>query len=299
MPHWQKILLSLTLFGVTGTLSADDRRGDKPDGRPTVMSLDFCADQYVLAFAERRDIVAVSFEAGAENSVFAGRAKGLPITNGSLEDVLMKKPDLVVRTWRGSMAGDAIAARLDIGTFQPPYAMTQEDNLQNLVRAAQAIGGLAKAEALVARYHERWDALKAQPKSKLKAVYMTPSGYTAGVGTFVDDIITLAGFETVAADAGMHGWVPLPLEKMVMSPPDVVIGSFFDEGKVHISHWSGGRHGAYKHMIDDLPTIMVPSSYLSCSGAFFVDAAAYIRAEADKLGLYGAAPKSSGQETAR
>ena len=35
----------------------------------------------------------------------------------------------------------------------------------------------------------------------------------------------------------------------------------------------------------DLPVINIPSSYLSCSGAFAADAAEFIRAEADKLGL--------------
>ncbi|WP_262689912.1 ABC transporter substrate-binding protein [Kordiimonas aestuarii] len=253
---------------------------------PSVMSLDFCADQYVLAFAKPENIVAVSDEAADINSFFAARAAGLPVTRGALEDVLLRKPDLVVRTWRGSMAGDAMAKRLDIHTYRPPYAMTPEDNLRNLVLVAEALGGASDARAMVDDYHTRWEALKKQPASKLKAVYMTPSGFTAGQGTFVDDIIQLAGFDTVATAADVHGWVPLPLEKMVMDPPGVVIGSFFNEGTVHISHWSGGRHGAYRNMIKELPTIMVPSRYLSCSGAFFVDAAEFIRAEAEKLGLF-------------
>lgn len=279
MPNWQKYLLSLGLAAMSGAAVAEG---------PSVMSLDFCADQYVLAFSEPEDIVAVSYEAADVNSFFANRAAGLSITSGSLEEVLLRKPELVVRTWRGSMAGDAMAARLGTDTFQPPYAMSQADNLKNLISAAKVLGGGAKADAMVADYEARWAKLKDAPKSKLRAVYMTPSGFTAGEGTFVDDIIQLAGFETVAKDAGMHGWVPLPLEKMIMDPPDVVIGSFFNEGTVHISHWSGGRHGAYTKMIDDLPTIMVPSRYLSCSGAFFVDAAEYIRAEAARLGLVGA-----------
>ncbi len=276
VPHWQKYLFSLGLAVCSSALAAEG---------PSVMSLDFCADQYVLAFAEPEDIVAVSYEAADVNSFFASRAVGLPTTNGSLEEVLLNKPELVVRTWRGSMAGDAMAARLGTDTFQPAYAMSQADNLGNLISAAEVLGGSAKAAAMVADYEARWAALRSAPKSKLRAVYMTPSGFTAGEGTFVDDIIRLAGFETVAKDAGMRGWVPLPLEKMIMDPPDVVIGSFFNEGAVHISHWSGGRHGAYTRMIDDLPTIMVPSRYLSCSGAFFVDAAEYIRDEAAKLGL--------------
>lgn len=250
-----------------------------------VMSLDFCADQYVLAFADKDDIASVSFEAEGENSFFSGRADGVPRNMGSIEEVLMLKPDLVVRTWRGSRASDALALKLGIKTFQPPYAMTQEDNIANLNVAAEAVGGGEKAAAMTADLRARWEILKSAPKIPLRAVYMTPSGFTAGTGTFVDDIIRLAGLETVAKDAGINGWVPLPLEKMVINPPDVVIGAFFLEGKVHISHWSGGRHGAFRSLLDEKPTIMVPSSYLSCGGSFFVEAAEFIRAEATRLGL--------------
>lgn len=250
-----------------------------------VMSLDFCADQYVLAFADKNDIASVSFEAGGENSLFSDRAEGLHHNMGSIEEVLMLRPELVVRTWRGSRASDALALKLGIDTFVPPYAMNQEDNINTLRVAASAVDGSDKAEAMIAELRTRWDALKAAPEIPLRAVYMTPSGFTAGVGTFVDDIIRLAGFDTVAEEAGIHGWAPLPLEKMVISPPDVVIGSFFLEGKVHVSHWSSGRHGAFRGLMNAKPTIMVPSSYLSCGGSFFIEAAEFIRSEAGRLGL--------------
>lgn len=70
-----------------------------------------------------------------------------------------------------------------------------------------------------------------------------------------------------------------------MSSPDFVVATFFGDPDVHVSHWSGGRHGVYKRLMGDLPTIHVPSRYLSCSGAFAVDAAEFIRSEAVTLGL--------------
>ena len=252
----------------------------------TVMSVDFCADQFVLAFAPRDQIVAVSNEATGVNSFFASRATGLRQTPGSVEDILLRKPDLVVRTWRGNAASDALMLRLGIKSFQPPYAMTAEDNLKNLSLAAAALGQPEGAAAMIADYHARWQALKDAPQSPLRAVYLTPSGFTAGIGTYVDDVIRLAGFDTVSPEIDLNGWGALPLEKIVLNPPDLVIGSFFSEGAVHVSAWSGGRHSAFRNLIKDLPTIMVPSKHLSCSGAFFIDAAEYIRTEASKLGLF-------------
>ena len=270
---------SATALGFATGAAAGDR----------VASADFCADQYVLAYADRGDIVAVSFEAGGPNSFHAVRAAGLPIISGSAEEILSLRPDVLVRSWRGSAGTDALFFRAGTRVIQPPWAMSPDDNFTNMVLIADEFGNGAAAQATVEDYRARWAALKTAPKSPLKAAYLTPSGYTAGEGTFVDAIIRLAGFGTTADAIGLKGWGPLPLEAVVMNPPDLVIGSFFEAGIVHVSNWSGGRHGAYGRMIDDLPAIMVPSRFLSCSGAFFVDAAEHIRAEATKLGLYAGA----------
>ncbi|TNE63881.1 MAG: ABC transporter substrate-binding protein [Alphaproteobacteria bacterium] len=274
------------LFRILPTAALLCAAAARADAAPeTVMSLDFCADQFVLALADRNQIMALSDGATGPESFYAERALGLPKSHGSLEDVLAGAPALQVHTWRGTPAGDALAARAGTQTFQPPWTLTLEDNFNNLETAGAALGHADRGRALAADYRARLAALKAQPGTGLKAVYMTPSGFTAGVGTYVDDVIHLAGLGTIAADIDLHGWAPLPLEKMVLSPPDLVIGSYFNEGAVHISSWASGRHDVYKRLLHGRPVIMVPSRYLSCGGAFFVDAAEYIRAEAQKAGL--------------
>jgi len=249
------------------------------------ISIDFCADQYVLGLADAAEIQAVSYEAEGPQSYFKNRAAGLPTVQGSVEEILLMRPSLVLRTWRGGARAKEIMDRAGIASFQPPYALGIEGNIKSFLAVGTRMGKTAEAKAYVTQRLARLAALRALPKSGLKAVYMTPSGFTAGTGTFVDDIIKLAGFGTVAEDAGIRSWVPLPLEKMVMSPPDLVIATFFGDPDVLVSHWSSGRHGVYKALMGDLPTIHVPSQYLSCSGAFATEAADYIRAEATKLGL--------------
>lgn len=260
--------------------------------KPGLVSIDFCADQYLLALADRADIQAVSFEAPLARSYYRKRAEGLPTVMGSLEELLMMRPKTVLRTWRGGPKAGEILGRAGIGAFQPPFAYSLESNFDTYLAVGTEIGRMAEAEALVADQKRRLAALRDNPKSPLKAVYMTPSGFTAGTGTFVDSIIKLAGFGTVAEDAGIRSWAPLPLEKMVMSPPDFIVASFFGDADVLVSYWSSGRHGVNARMMANLPTIHIPSDYLSCSGAFSVAAAEYIRAEALKLGLIGAEGKA-------
>jgi iron complex transport system substrate-binding protein len=246
---------------------------------PTVAGLDFCADQYVLAFADRQDIVAVSGDATSPNSFYLRRAQGLHALRGGAEEVLMLRPDILVRSYRGSLSMDAKFERVGITSYQPPYAFNFEANLKNFGAVATLLGHEAEGKAFMADYMARYQALKQAAPIPMKTVYMTPSGFTAGKGSSVDDMIRLAGLDPIAEDLGLNGWGPLPLEQLVMMPPDLVVGSFFEEGAVHISNWSSGRHTVFRDLVKDVPSIMVPSGMMSCGGAFTVDAAEYIRSE--------------------
>ncbi len=250
-----------------------------------IISIDFCADQYLLALADPSRIQAVSYEAVGPRSFYGDRANGLQTVNGSIEELIQLKPSLVLRTWRGGARAVKILERLSIPTYTPSYFMSVEQGYDVVRETAKVLGEEENAERLIADYQARLSVLKDVQKSKLKAAYMTPSGFTAGTSTYVNDIIHLAGFETIADDIGLVSWAPLPLEKVVLSPPDFVVATFFGDPDVHVSHWSSGRHGVYKKLMGDLPVINVPSRHLSCSGLFAVDAAEFIREEAVHLGL--------------
>ncbi len=270
----QALLASIAAFSMPAL-------ADKPD----IVSIDFCADQYLLALANKSRIQAVSFEAVGPRSFYGTRAEGLPTVNGSVEELIQLQPSLVLRTWRGGARAVKILERLSIPTYTPTFFMSVEQGFDVVKATAKVLGEDAAAEALVADYQVRLAALKDAPKYPLKAAYMTPSGFTAGTGTYVNDIIHLAGFETIADEIGLKSWAPLPLEKVALTPPDFVVATFFGDPDVHVSHWSSGRHGVYKKLMGNLPVINVPSRHLSCSGLFAVDAAEFIRAEAVRLGL--------------
>ncbi len=64
---------------------------------PRVMSLDSCADQYVLALAPRDSIVGLSYRAVASDSYMRAEAKGLPLRRATFESLVAARPDVVVR----------------------------------------------------------------------------------------------------------------------------------------------------------------------------------------------------------
>ena len=75
--------------------------------RLRVMSLDQCADQYVLALASRGSIVGVSYRAGDPDSYLRDQAVNVPRRRATAEAVLAVRPDVVVSYW----GGDAAAVR--------------------------------------------------------------------------------------------------------------------------------------------------------------------------------------------
>lgn len=250
---------------------------------PKIVSLDYCADQYVLSLAGRDQILALSKEAHDIHSFYRDRAQGLATTGNSAEEILSLSPDLVVRTW----GGNTILPILHRGKIDHVSAVYGSD-LETVYKNMRLIGAKMaqdqKAQSHIIQAKTRAHRLKTAPKTSLKALYLTPGGITAGQQTFVDNIIRMAGFEPLAESMKIIGWQNLPLEQMMLDPPDLIIGSFFDLPTAQ-SPWSLSRHGRIAKMMQDIPTILLPGRYLACNGLFALDAAEYIRERAAILGL--------------
>lgn len=250
----------------------------------TIVSVDYCADQFVLALAAPQQIMALSKDAQSPFSFYAEHAKSFPLTRGSSEQILTMQPDITVRQWYGARATDRLYERAGIKSISIGFAGTPEGNFDNLITFAEKIGRTSAAKAFVDKRKALIKSFEIAPKAKGKALYITPGGFSAGRGTFVHHIINLAGFTTTADTYGQTGWAPLPLEAIVNTPPDVIITSFNDL-ETERSRWSASNYPLIKDLLESKPVIDVPSRYLSCSGLFAADAAQLIREKAIKLGL--------------
>src|SRR5688572_26752246 len=113
-----------------------------------IVSLDYCADQFVLALADRNQIAALSRGSQRDDSYFRDRARGIRQTRGTLEEVLALRPDLVVRNWGGPWDAEQVYARFHVPILQvgdtPDFALARAD----LLDAASKLGHPAHGEAL-------------------------------------------------------------------------------------------------------------------------------------------------------
>jgi iron complex transport system substrate-binding protein len=234
---------------------------------PAVVSLDQCADQYVLALAPRVDIKGLSYRASAPDSYLRQAARGLPLRRADLESVLAARPQLVVREWGGDPGmirrlqarGVRVAGIDDATDFSGVRA--------NIRHVASALGRAPEGEALIARMDAELAAAKGAWAGQ-RALYLTSGGFTAGHGTLVGAMLRAAGLSDAAASPG---FAPVPLEGLLLHPPDAVVLGFFDPASTRAQHWSLAGHPALKTALRGRVIAALPGAILGCPAWFAAD----------------------------
>lgn len=251
---------------------------------PSVASLDFCADQYVLALAEPGQIAGVSPQADREFSFFADRASGLPVIGASAEEILIREPDVAVRIWGGGYDAAKVLERFGVSVVQVSMATTLEEARQNLLTVGEALNQSARARALADDMERRLDAVKQSLGStRPEALYITASGATSGRDTIIHDMLTAAGLTNMSANLGTSPWYPVDIEALALSSPDLFVAGFFDLQSAQLDNWSFSRHSFLQSRIDAGPVVDVPSREVSCAAWFAIDAIERIAAGRKRL----------------
>lgn len=248
---------------------------------PRVASLDYCADQYILALANRDQIAGLSMDAESERSNLRAAAQGLPKMPDRLEAVLAAKPDVVVRAWGGGLGLTQALERFGVAVVDLGYADGLAAVRANMRQVAAAVGHGGRAEALIADMDGRLAALAARVallpvERRPWAIYMTPGGATSGPETLVHEIMTIAGVRNQAAEGPALGWAFIDLETLVVNPPDAVVASFFDLRFLKTDIWRLGRHSAMQDFLQSRPVVYVPARKFACATWYVADAAEQI-----------------------
>lgn len=233
-----------------------------------IVSLNLCADQLVLALADRGQIAGLTrYAADPAMSDAAAQARGLPILRGSAEEIMAIDPDLVIgMPARRSPAIAVLKAQrypaLDIKS-PDSYAAIQ----RSIREVAKAVGHPERGEALVARMDRELAGLPKAQRPKVAAYYQR-RGYLTGTGTLIDDLMTRAGFVNLAGKLGKPSLSQMSLEEMAAARPDVLIvdtatDKVVDQGTAMMHH----------PVLDGIPRIGIPQAWTVCGGPAYVKAA--------------------------
>ena len=242
-------------------------KADPTDKPKRIISLDLCADQYVLKFAERESILAVSPEANLPISYMRDAAAGIQTVRPLPENILNLQPDLVVRTYGGGPNAAQFFERAGIPVLNVGWTATMDDVFAVVERMADGLGEAEKGVELRSSLEKRLAAIKPSSEPKT-ALYMTASGYTSGTGTFIDHIFQKAGLQNFVQTAG---WKSLPLEELTIEQPDLVALAYHENLDKGLETWSSTRNPIVTRMMTDKPTISLDGAIVSCSGWYLVD----------------------------
>ena len=263
-------MVRTTLAALACLLSACAQVAERGADAPRrIVSLDYCADQYVLKFADREDILALSPDAGKRFSYMRAAAEGIPTVRPRTADVLALQPDLVVRTYGGGHDIADFMKEPGVPVVQIGFPQSIAEVRDEVLRVGTELGKPDEAEKLVADMDRRLKALGERSGPQREVLYMTPAGVTAGEGTLVHELFVAAGLENFQ---DRPGWNPLPLERLAYERPDLIAAAFFESQTNHVDNWSAARHPVARAQLRELPVVPLEGAWTSCGGWFLIDA---------------------------
>ncbi len=269
-------LLPLLVGWILAALALPACRDFPPQGRGgavvaeprRVVSLDYCADQFVLEFVERERILALSPDSQASFSYLRERARGLPQVRPRAEEVLSLSPDLIVRSYGGGPHAGAFFGRAGVPVVQIGFGADLSGVRQVILETAAALDARKRGRALVEAMDARLAAVSGAGR-RGAALYMTPGGVTAGPGTLVHELLEAAGYSNFQQEPGYR---ELPLERLAHERPDRIAAAFYEAAEAHQGAWSAARHPVARRRLEQGPVVFLEGAWTACGGWFLVDA---------------------------
>lgn len=244
-------------------------------GPQRIVSLNLCTDQLVLMLVERSRIASVSYWAQRpESSYMVERARGLHTNHGLAEEVIPLQPDLVIAGRYTDATSLAILRRLGypVAVVEVPRNLTEVAG--HIREVAMLVHAVEAGEALIGDMQRRIAELRSRAEGqpeRLAAIY-APNGVSAGIGTLLDELLGYARLRNLAAEAGIHGYGQLSLERLLVARPDVlVLDATAASGSRSLAH-RYLQHPALLRGLADTAKVELPPPLSVCVGPMVVDA---------------------------
>lgn len=233
-----------------------------------IVSLNLCADQYLLALADPGQIAALTqFARDPEMSAAASTAQSIPTSRDTAEDVVALDPDLVITSPGRRVDIIAALAGQHYRTLELPEANGYADIVAQIRRVADAVGHRDRGEALIARMNAALARLP-KPKPHGVAAYYQRRGYLTGTGTLVDDLMKRVGLANLAGKLNRPALSYLSLEQIVAAHPDYLI---VEQSTDHVTDL--GTEMLHHPALARIPRLDLPQAWTVCGGPAYVRAA--------------------------
>lgn len=277
--HSALIILLATLVSVSADARAAPRR---------IVSLNMCADQLLIALADRSQIAALTkLSRDPALSYYSGKAKSYPVASSSVEAVLALRPDMVIAPPYYQNEALSLLKRQGTSIVHIDDANNLDMIFHNIRLVAKAIGHADRGEAMIARMQSELTLLyRNQPGRGRVAAYYQRRGFLTGTGTLWDEILTRAGLVNLAAKLDRPSLSRLSVEEMIAARPDFLVMDTdtrnIDDRGTEMIH-----HPALAKAIPVARRFYMHQSLTTCGGPFYTAAVANLQAQikrADRSG---------------
>ena len=262
------------LFGLLAALSAASAEA----APRRIVSMGLCTDQLVMLLADPDTIVSVHWVTqDIEDSAMWKQAARYVPNHGLAEEVLRLRPDMVFADGSNSPLAVVMLRRQGIKVFTVPVADTFGGVRANIREIAAALGERQRGEALVASF----DAALAQTRGSLadlhyRSLVYGANGFSAGIPSLFNDVLTHLGLVNIAAKPGLSGWVSMTVEDVLRAEPQLLILGEYRMGSPSMANLVL-EHPALDTMRRDRAVVSVPTALWNCGTPYLAQAALTLR----------------------
>ncbi|VAX35576.1 hypothetical protein MNBD_UNCLBAC01-666 [hydrothermal vent metagenome] len=243
-----------------------------------VVSMSLCSDELVLRLVDRENIAAVTKSALIPYiSSVTEQAKGMKTIMGTVEEILMLDPDLIIAGEYTDRQKVSLLKQLGFNVKLMGNSKNF-DELKNVIReVAQLTEEQSKAEVLIKDMEKRLQRLYIEKPSKINVVFYWPGGRVAGTETMIHSIMESAGVYNMAEQFGIQYYDVLNLENLVMNNPDLMIMSDY-KTEIPTILREILSHPVITKGFPGRKTMHLPSQFLLCGSPANIDAAEILSA---------------------
>jgi iron complex transport system substrate-binding protein len=277
-----------TTVAISVLSAASLHAGETPPKSPStptrIISLNMCTDELVLRLADRSRVASVTWlSRDPKASNVADMASSVPVNHGLAEEIIPLDPDLVIAGTFTTRTAVALLKQTQsrFVEFGVPKNLAEVE--KQIIDMARLLDEPARGQLLVDDMTHRMAALGPISLAKRPtAMVFNPNGFTVGAGTLVDDIMTRAGLENVAAHMDLGNYTQIPLEILVRSAVDVLIVSASRDGPPSLAT-EMLKHPVLSELGSHTRVVVLPSRLWSCGGPEVVEAISRLRTAADSI----------------
>ncbi|MBO9714651.1 ABC transporter substrate-binding protein [Sphingomonas sp.] len=190
-----------------------------------IVSTNPCADAMLVELVPPGRIAAISHysQDAAATSIPLDVARRFRATTGTAEEVIALHPDLLIASSFTSPSAREAFARAGLKVLYLDSPVTIDASKAQVTQLAAAIGAEAQGRAMNARIDRAVTVAAPPPGAPVPALVWIGGNLVSGGGNLLDEMLTRAGFRDQAAHYGLQFTGTLPIERVIVDPPRVML----------------------------------------------------------------------------